>query len=124
MDGRGVVHGDLKEGKTGFAAYLYGVLRVGGGYAEPYGGGKAGGEEGKKAKLNTLGTQEWTKTRERVRSAVGVVAKDLVELYARRQNGNGYVYGPDTVWQKEFEETFPYEETEGQLRPSRRSNRI
>ena len=76
---------------------------------------KYSGQEGKKPKLNTLGTQEWTKTRERVRSAVGVVAKDLVELYARRQNGNGYVYGPDTVWQKEFEETFPYEETEGQL---------
>ena len=76
---------------------------------------KYAGAEGKKPKLNTLGTQEWTRTREKVRSAVGVVAKDLVDLYARRQQEDGYVYGPDTVWQQEFEETFPYEETEGQL---------
>ncbi len=71
--------------------------------------------EGKRPKLNTLGTQEWTTTKERVRSAVGVVAKELVELYAARQEDDGFVYGPDTVWQQEFEETFPYEETEGQL---------
>lgn len=76
---------------------------------------KYSGQDGKKPKLNTLGTQEWTRTREKVRSAVGVVAKDLVELYARRQQEDGYVYGPDTVWQQEFEESFPYEETEGQL---------
>ncbi len=76
---------------------------------------KYSGAEGKKPKLNTLGTQEWTHTKERVRSAVGVVAKELVDLYALRQQDKGYVYGPDTVWQREFEETFPYEETEGQL---------
>lgn len=76
---------------------------------------KYAGAEGRKPKINTLGTQEWTRTREKVRSAVGVVAKDLVDLYARRQQESGYVYGPDTVWQQEFEETFPYEETEGQL---------
>lgn len=44
------------------------------------------------------------------------VAKDLVELYAARQAEKGYVYGPDTVWQREFEELFPYEETEDQQR--------
>ena len=44
------------------------------------------------------------------------MAKDLVELYAARQSEKGYVYGPDTVWQKEFEELFPYEETEDQQR--------
>ena len=49
-----------------------------------------------------------------MRSAVQLVAKDLVELYAARQSEKGYVYGPDTVWQKEFEELFPYEETEDQ----------
>lgn len=69
----------------------------------------------KKPKLSSLGTREWQRTKEKVRSSVGVVAHELVELYARRQQQDGYVYGPDTVWQKEFEETFPYEETAGQL---------
>lgn len=65
-------------------------------------------------RLNTLGGQDWKKTKSRVRGAVQEVAKDLVELYAVRQSEKGYVYGPDTVWQKEFEELFPYEETEDQ----------
>ena len=43
------------------------------------------------------------------------IAGDLVELYAARQNGKGYCYGADTVWQREFEEMFPFEETEDQL---------
>ena len=76
---------------------------------------KYSSQDGKRPKLNTLGTQDWTRTKERVRAAVGVVAKELVDLYALRQQDQGYVYGPDTVWQQEFEETFPYEETEGQL---------
>lgn len=76
---------------------------------------KYGSQEGKKPKLNTLGSQDWVNTKARVRAAVGVVAKELVDLYALRQQDNGYVYGEDTVWQKEFEETFPYEETQGQL---------
>ncbi|MCM1386200.1 MAG: transcription-repair coupling factor [Bacillus sp. (in: Bacteria)] len=66
-------------------------------------------------KLNKLGTQEWNKTKTKVRSAVNEIAQDLVELYAHRQQRNGYQYGADTVWQKEFEEMFPYEETEDQL---------
>lgn len=68
----------------------------------------------RKPKLNSLGNLEWGRTKERVRKAVGVVAKDLVELYALRQQDRGYKYGEDTTWQQEFEETFPYEETEGQ----------
>ncbi len=76
---------------------------------------KYASSDSKRPKLNTLGTQDWTATKERVRSAVGVVAKELVDLYAARQEEDGYVYGPDTVWQHEFEETFPYEETDGQL---------
>ena len=76
---------------------------------------KYSGPEGKKPKLNTLGTAEWKKTKEKVVSAVGVVAKELVELYAARQSKDGFVYGADTVWQKEFEESFPYEETQGQM---------
>lgn len=71
--------------------------------------------DAKKTKLNRLGSQEWVKTKKRVRGAVKVIAKDLVELYAVRQNQEGYVYGPDTVWQQEFEEMFPYEETTDQL---------
>ncbi len=65
--------------------------------------------------LNRLGGKEWTKTRTKVRKAVQDIAKDLVALYAARQGKEGYIYGPDTVWQKEFEELFPYEETEDQL---------
>lgn len=66
-------------------------------------------------KLNKLGSKEWSKTKERVRSAVQVVAKDLVELYAARLEAQGFVYGEDTIWQREFEEMFPFEETEDQL---------
>ena len=69
----------------------------------------------KKPKLNKLGSKDWEKTKAKVRGAVEVVAKDLVELYAARQQAVGYVYGKDTVWQKEFEEMFPFEETEDQL---------
>ncbi|WP_417168911.1 transcription-repair coupling factor [[Clostridium] scindens] len=71
--------------------------------------------DAKKPKLNRLGTQEWTKTKTRVRGAVREIAKDLVRLYAARQEQEGYVYGEDTVWQREFEEMFPFEETEDQL---------
>lgn len=67
-------------------------------------------------RLNTLGGQDWKRTRSRVKGAVQEVAKDLVELYAARQSEKGYVYGADTIWQKEFEELFPYEETEDQQR--------
>lgn len=71
--------------------------------------------DAKKPKLNRLGGQEWHKTKTRVRGAVKEIAKDLVELYAARQQQEGFVYGEDTVWQKEFEEMFPFEETEDQL---------
>ena len=74
-----------------------------------------GAENASAPKLNQLGTKEWSKTRSRVKSAVKDIAEDLVRLYAARHNKPGYVYGPDTVWQKEFEEMFPYEETEDQL---------
>ena len=71
--------------------------------------------DAKKPKLNRLGGQEWTKTKTRVRGAVKEIAKDLVELYAARQEKHGFVYGEDTVWQREFEEMFPFEETEDQM---------
>ena len=71
--------------------------------------------DAKTPKLNKLGGTEWKKTKARVRSAVRDIAKDLVELYAARQKEQGFQYGPDTIWQQEFEEMFPFEETDDQL---------
>ena len=70
--------------------------------------------DAKPPKLNKLGTQEWSRTKSRVKGAVRDIARELVALYADRQSKEGFVYGKDTVWQKEFEEMFPYEETEDQ----------
>ncbi len=75
----------------------------------------AGADTEKPPKLHDLGGKEWKKTRGKVQKAVEEVAKDLVELYAVRQKESGFPYGPDTVWQKEFEEMFPFEETQDQL---------
>ncbi len=71
--------------------------------------------DARKPKLNRLGTGEWAKTKKHVKSAVQLVARDLVKLYAARQEQEGFVYGEDTVWQKEFEEMFPFEETQDQV---------
>ena len=71
--------------------------------------------QAKRPKLNKLGTQEWGRTKTKVRSAVKNIAKDLVQLYAARQREEGFCYGEDTIWQKEFEETFPFDETDDQL---------
>ena len=76
---------------------------------------KYSGSEGRKPKLNKLNSIEWKNTKAKVRSAVKDVAKDLVELYAQRQQKLGFQFSSDTVWQKEFEEAFPYEETDDQL---------
>ena len=76
---------------------------------------KYAGSDAKKPKLNKLGTTQWVKTKTQVKKAVQAVAEDLVKLYAVRQKTEGFVYGPDTVWQKEFEEMFPFEETEDQI---------
>jgi transcription-repair coupling factor (superfamily II helicase) len=73
------------------------------------------GAEGKRPKLNKLGTNEWRKTKSRVKGVVEDLAKDLVDLYAKRQSKEGYNFSEDTVWQREFEEMFPYEETDDQL---------
>ncbi len=76
---------------------------------------KYAGADAKTPKLNKLGGDQWKKTRSRVKSAVKEIARDLVQLYAARQNKAGFQYGPDTVWQREFEELFPYEETDDQM---------
>ena len=76
---------------------------------------KYAGSDAKAPKLNKLGGEQWKKTKAKVKSAVREIAKDLVELYAARQQTDGFQYGEDTVWQQEFEELFPYDETDDQL---------
>lgn len=76
---------------------------------------KYAGSDAKKPKLNKLGTAGWIKTKSQVKASVHQIAKDLVDLYAHRQDATGYAYEPDTVWQKEFEEMFPFVETDDQL---------
>ncbi len=76
----------------------------------------AGSDAEKVPKLNRLNSPEWKKTKARVKGAVKEIAAELVELYAKRQARQGHAFEKDTVWQKEFEEIFPYEETEDQLR--------
>ncbi|BCN28970.1 transcription-repair-coupling factor [Anaeromicropila herbilytica] len=77
---------------------------------------KYASSEAKRPKLNSLGSQEWKNTKTKVRKAVKEIAKELVELYAIRQSKKGYQFGEDTVWQNEFEEMFPYDETRDQLK--------
>ncbi len=77
---------------------------------------KYAGRDAKKPKLNKLNTTEWKKTRSKTKAAVEEVAKELVLLYARRQEQEGFCFSKDTVWQNEFEELFPFEETQDQLR--------
>ncbi len=73
------------------------------------------GAEGHRPKLSKLGGTEWAKVKSRVKESVQSMAQDLIQLYAARQGLKGYVFGPDTVWQKEFEEAFPFEETPDQI---------
>ena len=72
-----------------------------------------GGDEA--PNLTRLGTQEWTRAKARARRAVRDIAKDLVELYAARKLAEGYAFAPDTTWQHELEDSFPYVETPDQL---------
>ncbi|MQA99200.1 MAG: transcription-repair coupling factor [Actinobacteria bacterium] len=71
---------------------------------------------GEAPKLNRLGSGEWNKTKARVRRKAREIAHELVTLYAKRLNAKGHAYGPDTPWQRELEDSFPYEETPDQLR--------
>jgi len=66
--------------------------------------------------LSKLGSSEWKRTTAKVKNNLRAYAEELVELYAKRSRMEGFAYSPDTEWQKEFEEDFPYEETEDQLR--------
>ncbi len=74
------------------------------------------GPDGSPPSPGTLGTQEWPETKRRVREAVQEVARDLLDLYARRQVAQGFAFSPDTPWQSELESSFPYVETEDQVK--------
>ena len=74
-----------------------------------------GGGEGAAPKLSRLGGKDWDKQKSKVRESLKELAFDLVKLYAERQKNRGYAFGPDTPWQQEFEENFPYDETPDQL---------
>ncbi|WP_067841270.1 transcription-repair coupling factor [Amphibacillus sediminis] len=74
------------------------------------------GSEGKEPKLYKLGGSEWKKVKSKVQSKVEDIADDLIKLYAEREATKGYAFGEDTVLQREFEDAFPYQETEDQLR--------
>ncbi len=67
-------------------------------------------------KINKLGSKEWENTKAKVKKNLQEVAKELIELYAKRQNIKGYAFSKDTEWQKQFEDSFPYAETDDQLR--------
>ena len=75
-----------------------------------------GPRDDKSVKLNKLNSTEWQKTRSRVKSAVKDMAKELIALYSKRMRTEGFAFSPDTDWQRDFEERFPYEETDDQLR--------
>lgn len=67
-------------------------------------------------KVNRLGSKDWENTKTKVKNNLREVARELIELYAKRQNSTGYAFSKDTVWQTEFEDSFPYIETDDQLR--------
>src|SRR5262249_41890509 len=74
------------------------------------------GAEGAVPALDRLGGQEWSEKKSRVKEAVLEVAQEMLDLYARRNVVQGYAFKPDTNWQKELEDSFPYVETEDQVR--------
>ena len=78
--------------------------------------GKYSNKDSRPPKLNKLGGETWNKTRSRVKSHIDNLADELIQLYAIRNSKKGYAFSDDTVWQREFEELFPYEETPDQLR--------
>ena len=67
-------------------------------------------------KINRLGSKEWENTKAKVKKNLREVATELIELYAKRDKIEGYSFSKDTPWQQEFEDKFPYQETEDQLR--------
>ena len=75
-----------------------------------------GGSEDKPVKLNKIGSDAWQKTKAKAKKAAQDMAGELIQLYAARKRQMGYAFSPDAPWQKEFEDNFPYPETDDQLR--------
>ncbi|HIR63748.1 MAG TPA: transcription-repair coupling factor [Candidatus Faecousia faecigallinarum] len=75
-----------------------------------------GGGEQATVKLNKIGSDAWQKTKTRARKAAKDMAGELIKLYAARRGQTGYAFSADTPWQREFEDNFPYPETDDQLR--------
>ncbi len=76
------------------------------------------GSEGAAPKINGLSGGDWQRTKARAKAAIRDMAEDFLKLYAERSLAPGFAFGADSAWQKEFEDSFPYEETEDQLRAS------
>ena len=74
------------------------------------------GGDGSAPRVNKLSGGEWKAAKAKAKAAVAVLAKDLIDLYASRKLEKGYAFAKDSVWQKQFEDSFPYEETQDQLR--------
>ncbi|EUJ16657.1 transcription-repair coupling factor [Listeria aquatica FSL S10-1188] len=74
------------------------------------------GAEGKAPKLNKLGGSEWKRVKTKVKASVQDIADDLIKLYAEREAEQGFAFSPDSDMQREFEDSFPYQETDDQLR--------
>ena len=75
-----------------------------------------GGGDNERVRLNKLGGADWSKAKARAKAAAKELAEGLIKLYAERAKVKGYAFPPDDAWQREFEEDFPYEETDDQLR--------
>lgn len=73
------------------------------------------GAQDRPPSLTRLGSAEWSRVKERVKGATIELAQELLQLHAARQVAQGYEFGPDTTWQKELEDSFPYEETPDQV---------
>ncbi len=80
-------------------------------------------DEGDNVKLSRLGGADWNRTKSKVRTATAEMAKELIELYAKRLKTPGFAFAPDEDWQADFEERFAYEETDDQLRAIREIKR-
>lgn len=74
------------------------------------------GSESREPKLSRLGGQEWNKLKEKARDSIKKLATNLIKLYAERMSRKGFSFSSDSVWQKEFEDNFPYEETADQIK--------
>jgi len=74
------------------------------------------GSEGRTPKLSKLGGNDWIKAKKKAKESLMELAGELIKLYAKRESLKGFAFGKDTVWQKQFEEQFPYQETEDQLK--------